>query len=325
MRPTSANGEVARPARKARCRSNGAFHADPRLACSAIWICVVCVIAPPVAESTELLRPLPAIDGGSVLLRPLPATDVDSALPRPLPPIDEGTLIPDPGVPEGRSPNMVVPLPWVPRQPNAEQVPDAVPANPDGNLWHIGEGTTPGVAEEPPASEIERLPAPTPSTLPPPQESNRPDVVVDKPFAELTTNILANGGRLPVDYAGKEFDREGVVWHVPGLGRPWMDSEVYWEAPALCHRPLYFQEINLERHGHKARVVQPLVSAASFYGRIPALPYLIALDPPHRPVYTLGYRRPGSHVACRMTQVPLLLGPGAVQAAVIMGLIIAIP
>jgi hypothetical protein len=192
-------------------------------------------------------------------------------------------------------------------------------------LWHIGEETTPEVVEDPPASDIERVPLPNLAPPATPQKRNRSDFVVDRPFDELTTDILPKDGRLPDDYAKREFEREGVVWHVPGLGRPWVDSEFYWEAPAICHRPLYFQEINLERHGNKVRLVQPLVSAAAFYGRIPALPYLMALDPPHKPVYTLGYRRPGSYVACRMTQVPLLLGPGAVQAAVIMGLIIAIP
>lgn len=110
-----------------------------------------------------------------------------------------------------------------------------------------------------------------------------------------------------------------------GVIRAWTPSAYCWEAPALCHGPLYFEETDLERHGHKVRCLQPLVSAASFYGRIPALPYMMALEPPCRCTYALGHDRPGSVAPCATRRVPLLVGPSLVEAAVITGLIFAVP
>jgi len=67
-----------------------------------------------------------------------------------------------------------------------------------------------------------------------------------------------------------------------------------WTAPALCHKPLYFEEVQLERYGHSAGpIVQPILSGAHFFGSALMLPYQIGLNPPNECQYTLGYYRPG--------------------------------
>ena len=54
------------------------------------------------------------------------------------------------------------------------------------------------------------------------------------------------------------------------MGRPGTCLHIgyAWDAPALCHNPLYFEDVNLERYGYSlryARVFQPVVSGAEFF------------------------------------------------------------
>src|SRR5262245_34623821 len=42
----------------------------------------------------------------------------------------------------------------------------------------------------------------------------------------------------------------------------------------MCYQPLYFQELNAERYGHSWGILQPAISVANFYSRIPMLPYM---------------------------------------------------
>ena len=70
-----------------------------------------------------------------------------------------------------------------------------------------------------------------------------------------------------------EFIRQSM-----GTGRGWMPYSYYWEAAALAHRPVYFEEINLERYGNSFGLVQPVVSAAHFFGTMPLLPYIAVVD-----------------------------------------------
>jgi hypothetical protein len=152
-----------------------------------------------------------------------------------------------------------------------------------------------------------------------------PTVPQDKPFSAITTDIRPSAGDLPTNHATSKFTELGDLWHGVGFTRGWPDQEYYWEASGLYHRPLYFEDVNLERHGHRVRCVQPLVSAARFYGTVPALPYLMALDSPRECVYTLGESRPGSCHALKVQQYPLRLGPAAIQALVVAGLVFAVP
>ncbi len=75
----------------------------------------------------------------------------------------------------------------------------------------------------------------------------------------------------------------GKVWHLPVTcgsgyeqvpGRAFEPSAIQWKASGLCHKPLYFEEVQLERYGHEiGPILQPLVSTAHFFGNIAVLPY----------------------------------------------------
>ena len=89
--------------------------------------------------------------------------------------------------------------------------------------------------------------------------------------------------------------------------REWLASTMTWKASGLCHKPLYFEEVQLERYGHTiGPVLQPAVSGAHFFLNIATLPYKMGISPPHECEYALGYYRPGN---C----APWLLPPASAQ------------
>ena len=158
------------------------------------------------------------------------------------------------------------------------------------------------------------------------------------PIASVTIRLAPKHGDYHPDIPEKDekprrlrakelFDREGTVFHgASGVRtRSWTERVVDWEAAATCHRPLYFEEINLERYGYSFGLVQPLVSAAHFFGRLPALPYLMAIDSPHQCNYTLGRYRPGSCVPLRIHTVPADAAAIVVQGGAATGLVYLIP
>lgn len=108
--------------------------------------------------------------------------------------------------------------------------------------------------------------------------------------------------------------------------RQWIPSEVTWKASALCHKPLYFEEVNLERYGHTAGpFAQPLISSAHFFLNIAVLPYKAGIHPPTECQYSLGYYRPGSCAPWIVPPVPISLRGAVTQATVVASGIAWIP
>lgn len=121
----------------------------------------------------------------------------------------------------------------------------------------------------------------------------------------------------------------GKAWNLPvscGSGqelyaaRGFVPSAIQWKASGLCHKPLYFEEVQLERYGHEiGPVLQPLVSTAHFFGNIAVLPYKMGIHPPHECQYALGYYRPGDCAPYMLPPIPWSLRGAAVEAGVITG------
>jgi hypothetical protein len=121
-----------------------------------------------------------------------------------------------------------------------------------------------------------------------------------RPIGSIGTSIAAPPGELPPNLAQIRFANAPFVHAASIEGRDWLSYAYFWQAPALCHRPLYFEEPNLERYGHSAGcLLQPLVSSAHFFSAVPALPVKMAFEHPHRRRYTLGHARPGSDACWR--------------------------
>jgi hypothetical protein len=109
-------------------------------------------------------------------------------------------------------------------------------------------------------------------------------------------------------------------------GRDWIPATFTWKASALCHKPLYFEEEQLERYGHTTGpFTEPFVAGAHFFLNIAALPYNMTLNPPQECKYALGYYRPGSCAPWLIHPVPLNLRAALVQAGVITGGVFLLP
>jgi hypothetical protein len=146
-----------------------------------------------------------------------------------------------------------------------------------------------------------------------------------KPIHELSTRIRPEAGELPKNYAAARFVREGEVAHRMGFSRSRSETWMSWEAPALCYRPLYFEDINLERHGYKIPLIQPALSAAHFFGRVPLMPYMMVSEGHRDCRYTLGHYRPGDYAPYSLYIPRLRLDASVAELAVAAGLIFAFP
>ena len=108
--------------------------------------------------------------------------------------------------------------------------------------------------------------------------------------------------------------------------RNWIATTMTWKASALCHKPLYFENVQLERYGHTAGpVVQPVLSGAHFFLNVAALPYKMGINPPTECQFALGYYRPGNCAPWLMPPIPLSIRGAIMEAAAITGGIFVIP
>ncbi len=91
-----------------------------------------------------------------------------------------------------------------------------------------------------------------------------------------------------------------------GYEPEWMQQSYAWVAPTFRHKPLYFEQTNLERYGYgPKRCWQPIASGAHFFGSVGLFPYKLITQHPYEKVYTLGNNRPGD---CVPYQKRTLLG-----------------
>lgn len=108
--------------------------------------------------------------------------------------------------------------------------------------------------------------------------------------------------------------------------RLWASTTYTWRASALCHKPLYFEQVHLERYGHSwGPYVDPVISAAHFFGSIPLLPYKMGLEPPHECIYTLGYYRPGNCAPYLLDPIPISARGALFQAGAVVGVGAIVP
>ncbi|MEC8338493.1 MAG: hypothetical protein VXZ84_10150 [Planctomycetota bacterium] len=99
-----------------------------------------------------------------------------------------------------------------------------------------------------------------------------------------------------------------------------------WTASGLCHKPLYFRELQAERYGHSiGRISQPFLSAAHFFCNVAILPYNMGMRPPQECVYALGHYWPGDPAPRYIPAVPISLRGGLMQAGAVLGAVYVLP
>lgn len=94
---------------------------------------------------------------------------------------------------------------------------------------------------------------PTPSLQPasPAASSATAQLLDDRPIGQLRASLqLPSEATAPDNAAQPHLQAAGLQYQVTGLGRGFCLEPVDWDATALRHRPLYFEEPNLERLGY---------------------------------------------------------------------------
>jgi HEAT repeat protein len=156
-----------------------------------------------------------------------------------------------------------------------QPVPDAVPAISDPDV-------EPAIAQAEPPSAAE-----------PPQAPEDHDEGL-KPIGQLRATIRMPEGQLPADIAAIHFEEEPIAYQGLGTTRGWRNVSFCWDAPAVFFKPLYFEDINLERYGIHFGWAQGPVSWYCFFQNCLFLPYKLAVQPPCECIYTMGYERPNN-------------------------------
>jgi HEAT repeat protein len=129
-----------------------------------------------------------------------------------------------------------------------------------------------------------------------------------KPIRDVRASIrIMDSDPTPPDYARAKMAAAGPP-QFQGLGytRGFPAIGFGWDAPAVCFRPLYFEDINLERYGINYGCCEILVSTGIFTKNVILLPYKILVQPGCENIYTLGYERPNNCIPlhCYCTPCP---------------------
>ena len=126
--------------------------------------------------------------------------------------------------------------------------------------------------------------------------------------------------------AGEDFPHECSISNTAHQPRQWCAITYNWKASALCHKPLYFEQVQLERYGHSwGPYVQPIMSGVHFFSSVPLLPYKMGIRTPTECVYTLGYYRPGSCAPYLIDPIPFTWRAALFQGAVTTGIPFIVP
>lgn len=126
--------------------------------------------------------------------------------------------------------------------------------------------------------------------------------------------------------AGEDFPFECSLGDERLQPRMWPEITYTWKASALCHKPLYFEQNQLERYGHSwGPYLQPVMSGVHFFTSAPLLPYKMGIEPPNECIYALGHYRPGSCAPYIIEAIPFTWRAAFYEGGVITGISFVIP
>ncbi len=226
-----------------------------------------------------------------------------------------------------------------PPQPNPLPMPGdnsspALPVPDSGS-----KGTSPDQLQQPSGQFQPVLPAgPGPDQSPPASAANDSTLKVDSVKAkESCDKSLENLRAYTVDKVKLNIAIEGTEGEdypfecslddgTMHAGRCWEQTTYMWKASAMCHKPLYFEDEQLERYGHSfSPCIEPFVSGAHFFATIPVLPYCMGVEPPNECIYALGHYRPGDCAPYMCNPIPLSCRGALFEAGAVVGIGAAFP
>ncbi len=136
---------------------------------------------------------------------------------------------------------------------------------------------------------------------------------------QLLNNSTANIARVTYDQGSVQLSPMRYSLTQDGGMQHWSCRNFLWQSTGFYHRPLYFEQKNLERYGNDYGILTNTLSAAHFVGNIAMLPYNVGAYPTDEPIYTLGHSRPGDCVPQHHYSAPRSLRGTMFQAVSILG------
>lgn len=144
--------------------------------------------------------------------------------------------------------------------------------------------------------------------------------LLQKKLADIDLSIYSGG------VEGRDYPQACELAEGEFLGRQWSCTQFTWTASGLCHKPLYFEQVNVERYGHSLGPIgQPVLSAAHFFLSVPIIPYKMGVHPPNECIYALGYYRPGDCAPYFIPPIPISARGALFQAGAVVGVAAALP
>ena len=151
------------------------------------------------------------------------------------------------------------------------------------------------------------------------------EYLLDRTLADISLNIAVTGvpgADFPISC---DIETHQVPLNSYRLGQQ-EPLNFAWTASGLCHKPLYFRELQAERYGHSIGYVsQPFLSAAHFFCNAAILPYNMGMRPPQECVYALGHYGPGDPAPRYVPAVPISIRGGLMQAGAVLGAVYVLP
>jgi hypothetical protein len=126
------------------------------------------------------------------------------------------------------------------------------------------------------------------------------DPIQANPFARIKQSDSFN---LLDDTTAEKVPFVGAATWAEFADQPEFPHVATYQAHNFKYRPLYFEEVNLERYGNQLPL-QNFASAAHFFTSAALLPYKIGSQSPKCCISTLGYERPGDCVPYRIHRRP---------------------
>jgi len=151
------------------------------------------------------------------------------------------------------------------------------------------------------------------------------EYVLDRKLADISLNITVTGKPgedFPIS-CDIETDKIPLNQYRIGSQEP---LNFTWTASGVCHKPLYFEEVQAERYGHTLGYFnQPFLSAAHFFCNTAVLPYKMGMRPPQECVYPLGRYRSGGYAPQYIPAVPISIRGGLLQAGGVLAAVFVLP
>lgn len=179
-----------------------------------------------------------------------------------------------------------------------------------------------------------QAPVPQPPVKAPTEETSDIQVQLEPPGLDRVTRRESEAslqermrqearGRRPLDRI--DFPPEPILSTEKYAGRSFPPTVEVAEPNYVCHQRLYFEEKNSERYGWDLGIIQPLVSAAWFYGDLALLPYHIGTAPCRKYECSAGYCLPGDSVPYLLYPPDLSLTGAALETGGIFSLFAIFP